>query len=237
MNAPRPDDACVPGQLSLRDYGPSHGSHSHAHFQVLVGLEGRLQLEVEGRGRLIGPGDAFAVAPGERHDFEAAGHSRCLVLDSGDPQWLRSEPQPARPHQVGTLAAYLAGALAQQQPLARLHGPALLLESWMPTATGPLRPRRRIDWLALAAWVQARLDQPLTVAALATRVFLSPSQFALRCHEAQGMGPLEWLRLQRLARARQLRDSGMAVAEVARRTGYRSPSALTAALRRAGLNR
>jgi AraC-like DNA-binding protein len=223
--------------LSLREYGPSHGSHSHDHFQVLVGLEGRLQLEVEGRARLIGPGDAFAVAPGERHDFEAAGHSRCLVLDSANPLWQRGAPQPHRPQQVSALASYLAEALSQQRPLARLHGPALLLESWTPATAGPMRPRRRIDWLALAAWVQARLDQPLTVAALAARVFLSPSQFALRCHEAQGMGPLEWLRLQRLARARQLRDSGMAVAEVARRTGYRSPSALTAALRRAGLNR
>jgi transcriptional regulator GlxA family with amidase domain len=49
------------------------------------------------------------------------------------------------------------------------------------------------------------------------------------------MGPLEWLRLQRLTRARQLRDAGLAVKDVARRTGYRSPSALTAALRRSGL--
>jgi transcriptional regulator GlxA family with amidase domain len=49
------------------------------------------------------------------------------------------------------------------------------------------------------------------------------------------MGPLEWLRMQRLAKARQLRDAGMAVKDVARRTGYRSPSALTAALRRRGL--
>jgi AraC-like DNA-binding protein len=94
------------------------------------------------------------------------------------------------------------------------------------------RPRRAIDWPALAAWVQARLDAPPTVADLAAHACLSASQFALRCHEAQGMGPQEWLRVQRLDRARQLRDAGESVAEVARRTGYRSPSALTAALRR-----
>lgn len=223
--------------LSLREYGPSHGSHSHDHFQVLVGLEGVLELEIEGRGRRVGPGDAYAVAPGERHDFEAAGHSRCLVLDTGNPLWHRGARQPDRAQQVGVLALYLAAALSEQQPLARLHGPALLLEAWTPPQARPFRPRRRIDWPALAAWVQARLDQPLSVAALAARVFLSPSQFALRCHEAHGMSPLDWLRLQRLARARQLRDGGVAVAEVARRTGYRSPSALTAALRRAGLNR
>jgi len=43
---------------------------------------------------------------------------------------------------------------------------------------------------------------------------------------------MAWLRGQRLAQARLLRGGGMAVAEVAQRTGYRSPSALTAALRR-----
>lgn len=43
---------------------------------------------------------------------------------------------------------------------------------------------------------------------------------------------MEWLRGLRLAQAQWLRGRGLPVAEVARRTGYRSPSALTAALRR-----
>ena len=76
------------------------------------------------------------------------------------------------------------------------------------------------------------MHQPLTVADLANQVFLSASQFTQRCHEMHGTTPMHWLRTQRLAHARQLRDSGLAVADVARRTGYRSPSALTAALRR-----
>jgi len=40
------------------------------------------------------------------------------------------------------------------------------------------------------------------------------------------------VRAHRLAAARRLRSAGMPVAEVARRCGYRSPSALTAALKR-----
>lgn len=217
--------------LSLRSYGASHGSHAHDHFQALVGLEGVLELEVEGRGARVAPGDALLVAPGDRHDFESAVGSRCLVLDTRLDLWSLCAPQPARPRQLAALAGYLAQALLQQQPLATLHGPALLLESWQPALPGR-RPRRRIDWLALGAWVQARLHEPLTVADLAAQVHLSPSQFALRCHEAHGMSAMQWLRLQRLALARTLRAGGLPVAEAARRTGYRSPSALTAALRR-----
>jgi AraC-like DNA-binding protein len=221
-------------RLSLRSYGAGHGSHHHAHHQLLVGLEGVLELEVEGRGLRLGASDAFLVAAGERHDFEAVGGSRCLVLDSADPLWAECGALPHRPGQVGALGRYLAHALAEAQPLALAQAPALLLEAWRPPRA-PQRPRRRIDWPALAAWVQARIDQPLTVADLARQVFLGTSQFALRCHEAHGVGPLAWLRLQRLARARQLRAQGVSVAEVARRTGYRSPSALTAALRRSGM--
>jgi AraC-like DNA-binding protein len=222
----------VPQHLSLRSYGASHGSHAHDHFQVLVGLEGVLDLEIEGRGLRVGAGDALLVAPGDRHDFESTEGSRCLVLDTHLDLWSLCATAPARPAQIAPLAHYLAQALLRQQPLAALHGPALLLEAWQPAAP-TRRPRRRIDWQALAAWTQARLHEPLTVALLAAQAHLSPSQFALRCHEAHGMSAMQWLRLQRLTRARLLRDSGLAVAEVARRTGYRSPSALTAALRRA----
>ena len=219
------------GLLSLRTYGASHGSHAHDHFQALVGIDGVLELEVEGRGLRIAEGDAFLVTPGERHDFEARGGSQCLVLDTRIPLWSRCRPLPARSQTLGPLARYLAQALSQQQPLATLHGPALLLEAWRPAAIAA-RAHRRIDWTELAAWTQARMHQPLTVADLAARVFLSASQFTQRCHEIHGVAPMQWLRTQRLAHARQLREGGLAVAEVARRTGYRSPSALTAALRR-----
>jgi AraC-like DNA-binding protein len=225
-------DAC--SDLSLRAYGALHGSHSHAHHQMLVGLEGVLELEVEGHGRRVAAGDAMLVAAGERHDFESARGSRCLVLDSADPLWLECGVLPAAGPQVHALARYLAQAMEARLPLATLQGPALLLEAWRPRSPAR-RPRRRVDWAALGLWVQSRLDDPVTVADLAQRVHLGTSQFALRCREAQGMGPLEWLRLQRLTRARQLRDAGLAVKDVARRTGYRSPSALTAALRRSGL--
>jgi len=218
-------------RLSLRTYGASRGSHSHDHFQVLFGMEGVLELEVEGRPLQVTAGDAVLVAPGDRHDFESRTGSLCLVLDSRRSLWTRCPSQPRDASHVGALAGYLAQALSRQQPAAALHGPALLLEAWSPVAAAR-RVQRPIDWHALAAWTQENLARPLTVADLAALVFLSPGQFAARCRQAQGVSPMEWLRLQRLERARQLRDGGMAVADAAQRTGYRSPSALTAALRR-----
>jgi len=223
-------------ELALRDYGDSHGSHAHDHFQVLIGLDGVLEIEVEGRGCGIGAGQAQVIAPGERHDFNARKHgSLCLVLDTTQPAWARcAERAPTGAPQLHTLARYLAQCIRQPQAsaLALLHGPALLLEAWSPGPASSDSRRRRIDWPLLADWARARWHEPLGVADLADVACLSPSQFAQRCREEQGMSPMHWLRSLRLAHARELRLGGMGVAETARRTGYRSPSALTAALRR-----
>ncbi|KLN54896.1 helix-turn-helix transcriptional regulator [Variovorax paradoxus] len=222
--------------LSLRNYGASRGSHAHDHFQVLIGLEGVLEIEVEGRGAGVGAGQAQVVAPGDRHDFEARGSgSMCLVLDTTHARWARcAERAPADLPQLHALARYLAHCMKQPQQfaLALQQGPALLLEAWSPAPSLPHKRRRRIEWPALAAWARARWHEPLTVADLATVACLSPSQLAQRCREEQGMSAMHWLRRLRLAHARELRLEGIGVAETARRTGYRSPSALTAALRR-----
>ena len=216
--------------LGVREYGASHGSHDHAHFQILIGLGGVLELELAGRGQRIAAGNGCVVPPGERHDFEARAGARCLVLDSHTSDWARvgSSPAPA----TLALARYLAQACTQQLPRAQQLGPALLLEAWSPcSALPPARPRRASDWNTLARWALAG-GPHTTVAELAARVHLSAAQFTARCREEQGQSPMAWLRDLRLTAARRFRSQGLPVAEVARRTGYRSPSALTAALRR-----
>ena len=225
--APRKD------HLSVRAYGASHGSHDHDHFQILLGLDGVLELEVAGRGRRIGAGQGCVVPPGERHGFAARQGARCLVLDSHASGWaLATDPPPPA---ALALAHYLAQACARGLPRAQSLGPALLLESWLPEAlaAAPARARRAIDWCALAEWARGRWAlQAVEVAELAARAHLSPAQFAARCRAELGQSTQRWLRGLQLEQARRLRAQGVPVAEAARRSGYRSPSALTAALRR-----
>ncbi len=227
--------------LSLRQYGASHDSHAHSHFQVLLGLEGVLELEVQGRSQRIAAGQGCVIAPGEQHDFEARHGSRCLVLDTAQAGWAFCPPAPAQAAQAVALARYLALALEQDLTqagsLARRYGPGLLLQAWRPAQgpTGALpsqRCQRPIDWAQLGRWTDERLHQALSVTLLAQQVFLSPSQFAARCRRETGMSVMQWLRHRRLAQARALRAAGMGVADTAIHCGYQSPSALTAALRR-----
>ena len=171
------------------------------------------------------------IAPGDRHDFESLFGARCLVLDSTDPAWAALHTRAPRAEAL-PLAQYLATACVAGRPRAGQFGPALLLEAWGP-ANAPLRSRRPIDWMALQRWATQRAAQPLSVADLAARTHLSTAHFTERCQLELGTSPMAWLRDLRLDRARQLRSQGLPVSEVALRCGYRSPSALTAALRRA----
>ena len=114
--------------LSLRHYGASPGSHSHDHFQILLGLSGTLELEIAGHGMRVAPGGGCVIAPGDRHAFESSRGSVCLVLDSARPGWahcigLRHRATP--PADALPLARYLASALQQGRPLAQAQGPAL----------------------------------------------------------------------------------------------------------------
>lgn len=216
--------------LAVRSYGAAPGSHAHDHTQVLWSLQGALELEVEGRGTLLRAGQAMLLHPGERHDFQSARGSRCLVLDTDDRLWAQRPARPEQPQAAHHLAAYCALTLGT--PAAPPPGmlSVLLARAW--SADAPQRTRRAVDWAALSHWVLANLHRPLTAADLADRALLSESQFRARCQQANGCGPMEWVRMLRLERARALRDAGLGVADAARRTGYASPSALTAALRR-----
>lgn len=216
--------------LSVRQYGASPGSHSHDHFQVLVGLEGALELEVSGHCVRLETGQGLVVQPGEHHDFESRQGSRCLVLDTTAAGWARCPVQPRHRDVTLALARYLSAALGAGQAQAVQLAPALLLQAW--GTNTQQRPRRPIDWAALGHWAQTHWHQPLSVADLAAQAHLSPTQFAARCREENGVSAMHWLRSQRLLQARLLRDGGLPVAEAARRCGYRSPSALTAAMRR-----
>lgn len=222
--------------LNVRHYGAAPGSHAHVHAQVLWSLHGALELEIEGRGLLLPAGQAVLLQPGQRHDFLGRGGNRCLVLDTTDPQWSGRPARPDHPEATHHLAAYCAHALAgPDTPPAELLA-MLLARAWS-RAERPSRPRRGVDWDALSRWTLANLHRPLTASDLATRALLGDSQFRARCRDELGCSPMQWVRSLRLERLRALRDAGMGVAEAARRAGYASPSASTAALRRSAQRR
>ena len=61
----------APCPFSLRRYQSDISSHSHDFAQLVIPLDGPLEIEVQGQGRRLAPGFACVIAPGERHDYAA----------------------------------------------------------------------------------------------------------------------------------------------------------------------
>jgi AraC family transcriptional activator FtrA len=72
----------------------------------------------------------------------------------------------------------------------------------------PVPDARDTSLAPLIAWAQARLDQPLDVAALAARAAVSPATLHRRFRAELGTTPLAWLTAERVALACRLLERG-----------------------------
>jgi quercetin dioxygenase-like cupin family protein len=61
-------------------------AHSHPHEQFVVGLDGLLEFEIEGKGkRTLGPHGVFYFAPNERHGAKVVGDRPVTIVEAFHP--------------------------------------------------------------------------------------------------------------------------------------------------------
>lgn len=210
-HTPLPDSA-----LSVRAYRGTYDTHCHSHAQVLMGMRGSLQLEVDGYRAFVDPSCGLVIPAGTRHGYLADSPAQVLVVDCN----------PAR----GTdrLRRFALPTAWQAEPYAWTA--ELLLAKVIGAPT--LQTRRRIDLAYLAMRVDAELHRDWTVAELAGLCRFSPQRFRARFAEITGMTPLTWVRQRRLDTAQRLLRAGWPLETAALQVGYASASALCFALRR-----
>jgi AraC family transcriptional regulator, transcriptional activator FtrA len=93
------------------------------------------------------------------------------------------------------------------------------------------RPGRTIS--AAMDWARERLNEPITVAALAGYAAMSERTFLRRFQEGMGLSPLAWLQRERMFRAQELLEtSDHALDGIAAQCGYRSTETFRAAFKR-----
>ncbi|MBT2450778.1 helix-turn-helix domain-containing protein [Streptomyces sp. ISL-43] len=79
----------------------------------------------------------------------------------------------------------------------------------------------------LLAWVQQRLDQPLTVSDMARKANTSPRHLGRQFRSVLGQTPLQWLLIQRVRRAQELLEAtDESIEAVARATGMGTATTL-----------
>ena len=230
-------------RLSLRSYSSAQESHSHPHHQIVLPLEGRLEMETDTAGAAVDEATAAVITAGREHAFRACGDNRFLVLDV--------------PRQGCTAAADLWDRAAYTPFLALdegLRGLLLFAGSRPAAALAPAAIRSSLGSLILqglthrargagcgepealqraTAFIQRHYATPITTRDIAAAAGVSPATLQRLFAAWHGCGPARYLGGLRLDRAKALLSTTRTpIAEIALDCGYSEQSALTRALRR-----
>ncbi|MEZ5706343.1 MAG: AraC family transcriptional regulator [Burkholderiaceae bacterium] len=197
----------------MRRYRGDHGHHEHAHAQLLFGVDGALDVEVDGHLMRVDATTGLVVPAGSSHASFSRHGAQVLVIDSP----ASREFDRLRPF-----------ALSGGRPQAIAVEPWLALARVAPRAA----PRRKLDVALLEAAVRNRLHGHWPTERMAKVFAMSASQFHARWRELTGQTPQAWLRARRLDEAARLLRGGLLVDAVAAQVGYASASALLFSLRR-----
>ena len=234
--------------ITLRQYTHDLIVHSHEHAQLVFGLSGALDFEVEGRGSQVRQQSFVVVPSGFHHACGSTNGSRCLVLDVPTEHWvLQSLGEHAdasrrlldRPAAVSLderqqqLVDWLATSPVHDPLIAR-QGAALLLASLNATAAASVHASQRLPYSAFDAHIEQHAAYPLQVADLARIAGLSSARLHARFTTECGMTPMDYIRQRRLLKARRLIvQTVLPMGEIAAQVGYSSQSAFSAAMLRA----
>jgi len=222
--------------LDLRSYpGESH-AHDHPYHQVILALEGGLDMEIGGRAGRVDSARGALVPAGTLHAFAGVGRNRFVTLDIGQ----TSASEPARllasgtpyftiPRAVEHLLAYV-GARAQALGGDAAHLAPLLAAALAESSADARAPEAV---LKATAFMRRAYPRPIGNDDVARAAGISTSRLQALFQQWLGLTPGRYLGELRLESAKdRLAGSTEPIVEIALGVGFSEQSAFTRAFRR-----
>jgi len=248
-------DCLAPFDL-LRAHYRTHCFAPHAHETYAIGVTsaGAVATRFRGANHVFGAGTLLVLNPGELHTGESAHpdgwtYTMCYpgvdllrlaadaLRDRPGPAPLLPAPAVADPELTTRLAAVLARLGVPGDPLQRESGLLEVLGELLQRHGNV--PLRRVSLGGLnpaicrvREYLDAHFAGRVTIADLARVGGLSPFHLIRLFHARVGLPPYMYLEHLRIARAKELLRSGVAIIEVARRTGFGDQSHFTRRFKR-----
>lgn len=226
--------------LTFRTYGADGVLHRHEHVQIVLPMQGAMDIEVDGRGNRLDITRAAFVAPDTNHVQSAEGPNRFLILDcdlaeidEDAVERLRRQTFLAIPVAVRRLLEFIDLSIAGSSSAGQL--PESLASHCAPLLLDALSvvPQRASRLQALLRRMEAAPGRAWTASSMARLANLSVSRLHTLFKAELQQTPQEWLSALRLRLVREaLVESDVPLAELALRVGYSDQSALTRAMRR-----
>ncbi len=223
--------------------------HNHGYNQVVIGLSGQTEFDIEGYGNLVGPGQGCLVSADSEHAFSGLGKNEILVLNV---------PEVVAPHEYATerverlftqssyfhldtqvqtlIKALTAEMMASPDDLLLSRActdtlMCVLQRHFKPVASDRHLPRLNMD--IVDQYILQHITRKISVMQLAGLVYLGESQFHLLFKAQTGMTPHHYVLQKRLDLAKQLlTESSLSLAQVAQSCGFGSQSSFTQAFSR-----
>ncbi len=227
-------------QLHIRSYEDAGTLHSHDFLQVVLPMDGELEIEIGGHGARLSPSLLAFIAPGEVHTQQGLRPNRSLVLDTpanvfpaavferlGRERFFTAAPDMRRLIEFAGLRSQTACLdEGDRAALAHLVTGAIAAEPVLP-APGQRFGERLGEKIRLdpaADWPAERMAREMGVS----------RSVLYRCLAAEGAeAPARYVTRIRLQLAQAaLAGTAMPLAEIALRSGFSDQSALTRAMRR-----
>lgn len=222
----------VAPSVALRRYDAVQASDVHDFHQIVLGLDGAMDMAVEGREARIDCRGAWIIPAGARHDYSAAGENRQLVLDLpfASVAWPERFFERARAIDVDPLVTRLVRGIATraQAPTRAFawQAAAQLCGALMPDVR--LDEARGLDFARIDRWLRAHLAEPLRIADLAAHCGFGMRRFHQLFCEAFGETPHRYVQRLRLdAALTLLADPRETLSGIALTVGFADQSAFT----------
>jgi AraC-like DNA-binding protein len=233
--------AAHPGPVvSLRRYGATEESDVHDFHQIVLGLDGVMDMAVGGVEQRIDQRGAWIVPAGSRHDyFSDAANNLQLVVDLPGTSVAVPEAyfERARAVQIDPRVTRLVRQLSLMADDSRRfawRAATQLCEALVHDASSSsVADARRLDFYRIDAWMRKALAKPLEVADLAAHCGLGVRRFHELFVEGFGETPFRYLQRLRLDTAVSLlHDPRWTLSQIALETGFADQSAFTHAFGR-----
>jgi AraC-like DNA-binding protein len=222
--------------LDLRSYpGESH-AHDHPYHQVILALEGGLDMEIGGKSGRVASARGALVPAGTLHAFAGVGRNRFVLLDIG----AASSVEPAKllaagtpyfdlPRTVEHLLAYVGSRPDALGPDADHVAP--LLAAALTESSSETHAPDAV--LKATAFIRRAYPRPIANDDVARAADISTSQLHTLFQRWLGVTPGRYLGEIRLEHAKdRLVGSAEPIVEIALGVGFSEQSAFTRAFRR-----